>query len=208
MNQSLAPAPLTVVRLARSVVRMVVVPVAVMVAGAASMVAGVVTAEPAVAAIGLVLLGALITLAGGATMIVLLSIRLTIEPAQVVVSWFGGQRRYTLAPGPVTRVRLRGPGASRLSPRSGALGWGIGSARLRDEEEIDLVRLAPTATAILVPTESCRLAIAPADDQALLDALAAAAAARRQVEAAGPAVEEPEPEEPEPEPVAEVEAEA
>lgn len=197
MSQPPPPTAVMVVRLARSLVRMVFVPAAVMLAGLASMVAGVVTAEPAVAAIGLVALGALITLAGGATMIVLLSIRLTVEPAQVVVSWFGGQRRYTLAPGPVTRVRLRGPGASRLRPRSGAMGWGIGSARLRDEEDIDLVRLAPTATAILVPTESGRLAIAPANDQALLDALAAAAAARRQIEVEASVHAEPELAEPE-----------
>lgn len=181
------------VRLARSLPRMLVVPAAVVVAGLVSMVAGVVAAEPP-ASIGLVLLGAAVTLAGGAAAIVLLSIRLTVEPSAVVVSWVGGSRQYPLAPGPVTRVRLTGPTASRLRPRSGGFGWGIGRARLRDEEDIDLVRLAATPTAILVPTETVRLAIAPAVDQDLLDALAAAAEARQRAEM--PADPE-EPEEPE-----------
>lgn len=189
------PTPVrTRVRLARSLPRMLLVPAAVVLAGIVSMVAGVVAAEPP-ASIGLVLLGAAVTLAGGAAAIVLLSIRLTVEPSAVVVSWVGGSRQYPLAPGPVTRVRLTGPTASRLRPRSGGFGWGIGRARLRDEEDIDLVRLAATPTAILVPTEMVRLAIAPAVDQELLDALAAAAEARQRAEA--PVEPEEEPEEPE-----------
>lgn len=188
-----APTAPTRIRLARSLPRMLLVPAAVVVAGLVSMVAGVVAAEPP-ASVGLVLLGAGVALAGGAAAIVLLSIRLTVEPSAVVVSWVGGSRQYPLAPGPVTRVRLTGATASRLRPRSGGFGWGIGRARLRDEEDIDLVRLAATPTAILVPTETVRLAIAPAVDQELLDALAAAAEARQRAEAP---VEPEEPEEPE-----------
>lgn len=181
----------TRVRLARSLPRMLLAPAAVIVAGVAAMVGGVLASQPP-ASVVLVLLGAVVTLAGGAAAIVLFSIRLTVEPAAVVVDWVGGSRRYALAPGPVTRVRLTGAMASRLRPRSGGFGWGIGRARLRDEEDIDLVRLAPTATAILVPTESIRLAIAPAVDQELLDALAAAAEARQRLEAPEPEEQEPE----------------
>jgi hypothetical protein len=54
---------------------------------------------------------------------------------------------------------------------------------LRGEERIHLVRLARTATAILVPTDRGRLAIAPARDDDLLDALSKAAHARQRLEA-------------------------
>ncbi len=47
---------------------------------------------------------------------------------------------------------------------------------------MEVVRLAPTATAILVPTERGRLAIAAADEKGLLDALSRAARARQRLE--------------------------
>jgi hypothetical protein len=82
----------------------------------------------------------------------------------------------------VTRVPLRGDGAARLRPRFGALGWGLGPARLRDDEEIQLVRLAPTSTAILVPTDSGRVAIAPKSEQQLIAALGAAARVQQRLD--------------------------
>jgi hypothetical protein len=150
-------------------------------------------------------LGGVLVLIGLLAAVVLLSIRVEIQEAAVRLSWLGGERIYVLTPGPVTRVRLRGPGASRLRPRIGVFGWAIGSARLRDEEEIHVVRLARTPTAILVPTERGRLAVAAADEDQLLDALSRAARARRRLEelAATPSPEPvPEPE-PEPAPAAE-----
>jgi hypothetical protein len=132
---------------------------------------------------GLAVLGGLLFVGAITAAFVLLSIRLEVDEASIAVIWAGGGRRYSLTPGPVTRVRLRGSTASRLRIRSGALGWGMGRARLRGEEEIELVRLAPTPTAILVPTERGRLAIAPARDQELLDALSRAAKARQLSEA-------------------------
>ena len=80
-----------------------------------------------------------------------------------------------LVRGPVTRVALEGDEAARLRPRFGAMGWAVGHARLRGDEEIDVVRLAPTASMILVPTDRGRLGIAPASEAHLLSALAAAA---------------------------------
>ena len=47
---------------------------------------------------------------------------------------------------------------------------------------MEVVRLAPTPTAILVPTERGRLAIAAADEKGLLDALSRAARARQRLE--------------------------
>ena len=116
-------------------------------------------------------------------MVTLLSVRLDVGESAVQVSWIGGSRLYVLSPGPVTRVRLRGANASRLRVRSGVFGWSLGRAVLRGEEPIHIVRLAPTATAILVPTDHGRLAIAPARDEDLLDALSRAARARQQLEA-------------------------
>ena len=141
----------------------------------------------------------------------LLSIRLDVEEAAVHLHWLGGSRRYPLAPGPVTRVRLRGENASRLRARSRWLGWGLGRARLRDEEDIEVVRLARTATVILVPTERGRLAIAASSEDELIDALSRAARARQALEqlgtrqpdaemAADAAAEEAPPPSPEPEP--------
>lgn len=112
----------------------------------------------------------------------LLSIRLDVEEAAVRLHWLGGERRYPLAPGPVTRVRLRGENASSLRARSRWLGWGLGRARLRDEEDVEVVRLGATSTVILVPTELGRLAIAASSEEALIDALSRAARARQRLE--------------------------
>jgi hypothetical protein len=198
------------IRLARSLPRLLAVPIVVGLTGAAALAAGLlVVASPAgwaVAGFGGLLV--LLALAGA---IVLLSVRLSVEESDVVLSWLGGSRRYPLAAGPVTRVRLRGPSPSRLRPRSGARWWGVGHARLRDEEEIELVRLARTRTAILVPTERGRLGVAPAHDEDLLAALSRAARARQRTQALAEAapgdVEPPSaavtaPAEPEPPPVA------
>lgn len=142
----------------------------------------------------------------------LLSVRLDVEEAAVRLHWLGGGRRYPLAPGPVTRVRLRGEHASRLRARSRWLGWGLGRARLRDEEDVEVVRLAGTSTVILVPTERGRLAIAAEFEDELIDALSRAARARQRLEqlatapAVGAAVAAPGEPVPQPEPVPEPES--
>lgn len=141
-------------------------------------------------------LGGVLVLIGIMVAAVLLSVRLEVHEAAIRVSWIGGERVYVLVRGPVTRVRLRGPDASSLRPRFGMFGWAIGAARLRDEEDIHVVRLARTRTAILVPTERGRLAIAASDEDALLDALSRAARARQRLEeliGSAPAGGEPEP---------------
>ncbi|MBW3612805.1 MAG: hypothetical protein KY392_02965 [Chloroflexi bacterium] len=127
-------------------------------------------------------LGGVLVLIGLAMAGILLSVRLEVEEAAIRLRWIGGERVYVLARGPVTRVRLRGTDASSLRPRFGMFGWALGGARLRDEEDIHVVRLARTPTAILVPTERGRLAIAAADEDALLDALSRAARARQRLE--------------------------
>ena len=190
--------PIARIRLARSLPRLLTAPLAIGIAGAAALAVGLmVVVGPA--GIALVILGGVLVIGALGAAMVLLSVRLDVEESAVGVSWLGGERIYPLAPGPVTRVRLRGDNASRLRARTGALGWGLGRARLRGEEEIEVVRLAATATAILVPTERGRLAIAAANDERLLDALSRAARARQRLEALAERLPEPRGEVEEPE---------
>ena len=170
------------VKLARSLSRLLAVPFLIFVFAGAAIVGGLLVVPPPVGFV-LIAIGGVLGALGLALMVTLLSVRLDVGESAVQVSWIGGSRSYVLSPGPVTRVRLRGANASRLRVRSGAFGWAVGRAVLRGEEPIHIVRLAPTATAILVPTDRGRLAIAPASDEDLLDALSRAARARQQLEA-------------------------
>jgi hypothetical protein len=165
---AIAPVPL-----ARSGRRLAVVPVILLAAGAVAVGAGLLRTEPW--GLALVAAGALVALLGLVLWLVLLSIRLEVEVATLRVRRLGGERRYTLVRGPVTRVPLRGPEAARLRRSLAALAWGVGRARLRGDETIELVRMAPSDTMILVPTDHGRVGIAPASEQQLLNALAAAA---------------------------------
>ncbi|HYI66191.1 MAG TPA: hypothetical protein VEW95_04640 [Candidatus Limnocylindrales bacterium] len=185
--------PIARIRLSRSLPRLLILPLLMFVVGAAAIAGGLAllsgTLGLAVAGLGgVVILGALI----GA--LVLLSVRLDIEEAAVCLGWLGGERIYPLSPGPVTRVRLRGRDASRLRASPRLLPWQLGNGRLRGEEDVEVVRLAPSATAILVPTERGRLAIAAADETELLEALSRAARARQRLEdltREAPPVDEP-----------------
>ncbi|MGH2401542.1 MAG: hypothetical protein ACRDE6_02425, partial [Candidatus Limnocylindria bacterium] len=188
--------PIARIRLSRSLLRLLALPLIAIFAGAAAIAAGLLAvpgiAGPIVAGLGgVVVLGSLVAAA------VLLSIRLEVEESAVRLHWLGGGRTYGLVPGPVTRVRFRGENPSRLRGSPRFLPWQLGSAVLRDEESIEAVRLAPTSTAILVPTERGRLAIAAADEDVLLEALSRAARARQRLEELtreAPPVAQPEPE--------------
>lgn len=185
------------VRLARSLPRLLALPVLLVVVAAAVAVAGLLLLPMPAGAVAPVAAAVLVVVAlwwAGR----MLSVRLDVEESAVHIHWLGGERRYVLTPGPVTRVRFRGENSSAVRARSSWLGGQLGAARLRDEEDIQIIRLAPTATAILVPTEDGRLAIAAADEEQLLQALTEAARARQRSEAVAPQPAEPEPE---PEPV-------
>jgi hypothetical protein len=58
----------------------------------------------------------------------------------------------------------------------------VGPARLRGDETIHLVRLAPSASLILVPTDGGRVGIAPASEEQLIAALAAAARVQQRLD--------------------------
>lgn len=111
-----------------------------------------------------------------------LTVRMQVEVGGIRIRWLGGERIHALTRGSVTRVTLHGPSAAQLRPRLGPLERGLGSATLREDERIELVRLAPTRTAILAPTDRGRLLIAPALEQELLNALAAAARVQARLE--------------------------
>jgi hypothetical protein len=186
--------PIARVALARSLPRLLALPFLLFALSGAAIAGGLIVVPPP-AGFALVGIGAVVAMIGLALMVMVLSVRLEVEEAAIRVTWIGGARSFTLSPGPVTRVRLRGPNASRVRVRSGPFGWGLGRAVLRGEEAIQIVRLAPTRTAILVPTDRGRLAIAPARDEELLEALSRAARARQRLEAqAAEVVTEPEPE--------------
>lgn len=165
---AIAPIPL-----ARSTGRMLLVPLLLLMAGTAAVAAGAVTGG--LVGIGLVAAGLVVAVLSLYLAAMLLTFRLDVEVATLRLRWLWGERRYTLVRGPVTRVALQGVEAASLRPRFGALGWAVGRARLRRRETIDVVRLAPTASMILVPTDRGRLGIAPASEAHLLSALAAAA---------------------------------
>ena len=187
------PEPIARIRLARSVRRLLVLPLLFVIAGAALAAFGLVGSPPPVG-LALAVVGGALAMVGVAWAAWLLSLRLDVEEAAIRLHWIAGERRYPLVAGPVTRVRFRGENASRIRARTGILGWQLGAATLRDEEEIHVVRLAPTPSAILVPTERGRLAIAPTTEADLLDALTRAARERQRMEeeaAAGVAPEPP-----------------
>jgi len=174
-------APIARIRLSRSLGRLLALPVLALVAGIAAIAAGLLLA-PGVTGLAIAGLGALVAALAVVGVIRPLSVRLEIEESAVRVSWLGGEQIYILSPGPVTRVRLRGENASSLRGGRRLLGGQLGPARLRGEEQVEVVRLAPSATAILVPTDRGRLAIAAANEELLLDALSLAARARQRLE--------------------------
>jgi hypothetical protein len=177
------------VPLARAPRRLVAAPLGAIAVGAAAAVLGVLLGG--LAGIGLAIAGALTILLAAWLGLVLLTIRLDIDVSSVRVSWLGGERRYALVRGPVTRVALDGPQAVSLRARFGAFGWILGRATLRGEERIEIVRLAPTRSLILVPTEGIRLAIAPRSEGDLIAALTAAARVQQRLDAARPRVHLP-----------------
>lgn len=161
-----------VVRLARDPRQLLVLPLITILAGLAGAAASRLVEGPlgiAAAVAGLLVAAGGIYLAAW-----LFSFRLEVEAGALHVRWLGGERRYRLVQGQLTRVVIRGAGAVALRPHLGVLGTGLGPAVLRGEEQVELLWLAHRDSMILVPTDRGRLAIAAAVEQELLDALAAA----------------------------------
>src|SRR5919108_1870305 len=172
--------PIARIRLARSLPRLMALPLVLVLTGAA--VAGAAARAQGPLVVALAIVAAALLLMSAVSAALLLSVRMEVEEAGIRLRWVGGTRTYPLSRGAVTRIALRGPNASTLRPTLGAFGWGIGPARLRGTEPIEVVRLAGTDTAIMVPTTRGRLAVAVDDEQQLLAAVASAARARQRLE--------------------------
>jgi hypothetical protein len=103
------------------------------------------------------------------------SLRLAVEPDYLHLTGIRVDRRYHLAPGSLARVASSAVTRRR---RPGGLGRFVGPATLGTGETIELIRLGATPSVILVPTERGRVAIAPAAEEELVQALMAAARTR------------------------------
>jgi hypothetical protein len=167
--------------LARSAGRVLALPGALLLAGAVAAAAGwLLLADWA--QIGLMAAGGLLAIVAVYLALLALSIRLEVEVSTLRLRRIGADRRFSLVRGAVTRVPLSGEGAARLRPGLAALVLGVGSARLRGEETIRLMRQAPAASMILVPTDGGRVGIAPASEEQLIAALAAAARVQQRLD--------------------------
>lgn len=103
-----------------------------------------------------------------------LSLRLEIHPGEVHVASALTRRRYPMRQGPVTRMRIQ-PRRGFFGTQLGGFGLELGDGRGPADEAIDVVRLSPVASMIVIPSTSTRLAVAPASDNKLLRALRAGA---------------------------------
>jgi hypothetical protein len=162
------------IRLARAMRRLLALPALLWLLGVAAIVAALLLLPQPLHIAG-VIAGAVAIVSGAWLAIVPLTVRVQVEVGAIRIRWIGGERVHSLVRGSVTRVTLKGDNAAKMRPRLGPLSRGLGTAILRGEERIELVRLAPTRSAILVPTDRGRLLIAPALEQELLNALAASA---------------------------------
>jgi hypothetical protein len=160
---------ITSVRLARDRARLFAVPVLFALIAAAGVTGGLLLGGPG--GISLVAVGALAALVAAYLVALVSSYRLLVEPGVLRLKWLGGERRYRLVQGKVTRVSVSGENAAALHPRFGALGWAVGPAVLRGDEPIELIRLSTRPPLIVAPTDRGRLAIATAVESELLAAM-------------------------------------
>jgi hypothetical protein len=98
-----------------------------------------------------------------------LSLRLEIRPGEVRVASLLVRRRYDLDTGPVSRLRVE-PKRGVFGTQLGGFGVEIGAGHYEDEL-VDVVRLAPVATTLVLPTRPRRLAVVPSSTSALVRAL-------------------------------------
>ncbi len=172
------PIAIARIRLARSLPRILAVPAAALLVAVLAVVAGLIL--DATAAMVLWPVAAVLLVIAVAVALMPLTLRLDVEVGGLRVRWLLGDRRYRLVPGAVTRARMTGGGGVRAGLH--LPGWAYGRALLRGEEPISILRLAPTATVILVPTDRGRLAIAAASEPELLEGLSAAARVQQRLD--------------------------
>jgi hypothetical protein len=158
----------TSVALARDRARLFAAPILFVLIAAAAVAGGLLLGGPG--GISLVAAGALAALVAAYLVALVSSYRLLVEPGVLRLQWLGGERRYRLVQGKVTRVGMSGENAGALRPRFGALGWAVGPAVLRGEP-VEVIRLSRRPPLIVAPTDRGRLAIAAAVESDLLEAM-------------------------------------
>ena len=168
--------------LARAPLRVLLGPLALVVAGALVAALGWLTLAPELARLAALAAGVAVVASAVVLAARTLSVGLEVEVSTLRVRRLGADLRFQLVRGAVTRVPLSGDGAARLRQRLGPFGWGAGRARLRGDETITTVRLAPTRSLILVPTDAGRVGIAPASEEQLIAALGAAARVQQRLD--------------------------
>lgn len=104
------------------------------------------------------------------------TVRLEVIPHEIGVRSALLRRTYRLARGPVTRLHV--PKRGVFGTQLGGFGMEVGFGRTPAGEEVDVVRLSATESLIVVPTTGRRLAVRPADEEDLVEALLEAAPAR------------------------------
>jgi hypothetical protein len=139
-------------------------------------VVGIATASRSPGAIGIVLtITGLIVL--GYSLLLglhLATLRLEARRGELRLSSVFGGRSYRLRKGELRRRRLPASWRSPLEARVGGLGVSLGSGVLEGEALVGVIALDRSATLIMVPVTGGRLAVAPASEEELLAALAAA----------------------------------
>lgn len=126
-------------------------------------------------------IGVAVTAAGVAVLVYVillalhvLSLRLEVHPGEVHVASVLVRRRYRIVRGAVTRMQAP-PGRAAFGTQLGGFGLEIGLGRAGPDESVDVVRLAPVPSMIMIPSQGHRLAVAPSSERRLLRALQAAA---------------------------------
>lgn len=98
-----------------------------------------------------------------------LTLRIEIRPREVRVASLLVRRRYSLEAGSVVRVRVD-PKRGVFKTQLGGFGVELGAGQA-EGEPVDVVRLAPIATALMLPTRPRRLAVVPSSESALKQAV-------------------------------------
>jgi hypothetical protein len=126
-------------------------------------------------AIGVAVIGASVAVLAYVILIAVhaLSLHLEILPGEVHVASLLVHRGYHVAGAPERMATPRRRGV--FDTRIGSYGIELGLGRIEGRAEIEVVRLSPEASVVLIPCREGQLAVAPSSESRLFGALARAA---------------------------------
>jgi hypothetical protein len=169
MTDVLGPWP---IRLKRSVLRLLVVVGVRALIGVLAILTG--QASPGTVGTALRVAGGIVLVYAAVLWLYLATIRLEASAGQLILYSLLGTRRYRLAKGKVTRLRLPRSWRSPLEAGISGVGVRIGEGQLQGEKLLGVVALDRSATLLMVPAVGGRVAVATESEDELLNALAAA----------------------------------